>query len=111
MSQLKRPAKLTKEKIEMFMKRSESLKDDDIQLFCTHHLKNGESSLVKNQDGTFTCSICNANFESTDLASISEFLDTINELLDSVKVMYLDLPCDHREEFYSAFHLIRDGWE
>lgn len=83
---------------------------------CTHKEKNGSSTLVQNQDGTWTCTICHETFNMCD-ASREEIEAAVNKLIDMLqtsKTVYLDAPDALIIQFYQIIPLLKkfpDLWD
>lgn len=78
--------------------------DELLRSFCTHKdPKTGAMTLIRNQDGSMTCSICQKTFneelltrENTE-AIVKRFID----LLQTIKTAYTDIPVATARQFFS----------
>ena len=66
--------------------------EDLWRAICTHKEKNGASTLVPNDDGTYTCSICGTKFHMLDVskAEVEEAVGKIRDIMNTIKTIYLD---------------------
>lgn len=83
---------------------------------CTHKEKNGNSTLVENQDGTFTCTICHETFKMCDNTKeeIEAAVNTLINMLQTSKTVYLDAPDALVTQYYQIIPLLKkfpDLWE
>ena len=83
---------------------------------CTHKEKNGNSTLVQNADGTWTCTICHETFKMCE-NSREEIEAAVNQLIDMLqtsKTVYLDAPEGLVSQYYQMIPLLRkfpDLWD
>ena len=105
---------LTAEQAEALRKESDfDMKIDQKDLWrakCTHkdpttHM----STLVQNADGTFTCTTCGATFRwfnGTD-ADVTEAVEKVNDIMQTCKTIYLDMPYKVAEQYFQAIPILR----
>ena len=74
---------------------------------CTHK-KNGQFSVIENGDGTVTCTVCGATFSPVAKAveEVSAAVGTITDILQTIKLTYLDVPEQMATEYYPIIPLI-----
>ena len=82
--------------------------DDFYRGICTHRDNNGVEALIDNNDGTSTCTICGRTFK---VAAISELeiearVESIVDALQTVKLLYLDLPVEATREYFQIIPLL-----
>ena len=97
---------LTKEEIAKLQKEVERFstaltEQDVLKARCTHRV-NGDTALVQNGDGSYTCSICGENIVLEDYTpdQVQEIVAKFVNLLDVIKVQFMDLPVDVACEFF-----------
>ena len=97
---------LTKEEIAKLQKEVERFstaltEQDVLKARCTHRV-NGDTALVQNGDGSYTCSICGENVVLEDYTpdQVQEIVAKFVNLLDVIKVQFMDLPVDVACEFF-----------
>ncbi len=76
---------------------------------CTHKEKNGASTLIQNNDGTYTCTICHETFAMCESSSeeISSAVKTLTDMLQTCKTIYLDIPEDLAGQYFQIIPLIQ----
>lgn len=59
---------------------------------CTHKEKDGTSALISNNDGTYTCTICQKTFSMKDWSfeEVDQAVTTITDILQTLKAIYVD---------------------
>lgn len=83
---------------------------------CTHKEKNGQSTLISNEDGSYTCTICHETFNMSD-ASRKEIEDIVSRMIDVLqtsKTIYLDAPDELVNQYYQIIPLLKkfpELWE
>lgn len=83
---------------------------------CTHKEKNGNSTLIQNNDGSYTCTICHETFRMCE-NSHEEVQNAVNLLIDMLqtsKTIYLDAPEDLVRQYYQMIPLLKkfpDLWD
>lgn len=82
-----------------------SLKVDPIEILRSHctHKDNGNIALVKNGDGSSTCSICGATFNlvDKDIEEVQAVVQAVIDILQSVKTYYLDIPENYVKDYFN----------
>ena len=64
---------------------------------CTHKDENGVETLKDNGDGTVTCTICGYTFDPLQNCTEQEIqgmVDNIIDVLQTIKLLYIDIPTD-----------------
>ena len=76
---------------------------------CTHKEKNGQSTLISNEDGSFTCTICHETFNmcESDLDGIQDAVKTLIDMLQTSKSIYLDAPEELISQYYQIIPLLK----
>lgn len=76
---------------------------------CTHKELNGQSTLIANDDGTYTCTICHETFRMSDStkADIEKAVDTLLDMLQTSKTVYLDAPEELIKQYYQIIPLLK----
>ena len=81
------------------------------QAICTHKDpdRNNEISLMENSDGSSTCYICGetftlVNYNKDDVGSV---VSSVNDILQSIKTYYLDIPEKAASDFMMIIALIK----
>lgn len=107
---------LSNEDINILMKKDNSfslaLSEDDIRRArCTHRSADGmHDTLVENGDGTVTCTICGATFtpvsETTSLESIKDAVNDVKGILETIKLLWIDMNPDAMMEYLPVIKLI-----
>lgn len=81
---------------------------DILRANCVHR-ENGNFKIVDNGDGTVTCSICGETFTpiySAEDGNIEAAVKQVNDILNTIKLAYVDLPPDMGREFFPIKELI-----
>lgn len=83
---------------------------------CTHKEKNGQSTLIQNNDGSYTCTICHETFNmcDADRPKIEEAVKTLIDMLQTSKTVYLDAPEELIRQYYQIIPLLKkfpDLWD
>ena len=83
---------------------------------CTHKEKNGQSTLVDKGDGTYVCTICHEEFKMCDSTKdeIKEAVNTLINMLQTSKTVYLDAPEELIKQYYQIIPLLKkfpDLWD
>jgi len=116
--QVKQPAwtqPLSDEQIKMLQQNNScfSLKVDPIETVkcqCTHKHKHSNTfALMPNPDDTVTCSICGATFRLLidETLDVDEAVRNIEDIIQSIKTIYLDLPNDYAQHIPQVLPWIR----
>lgn len=82
--------------------------NDLLRAICTHKEANGANSLVEIAPGRFRCTICQQEFnmfEGND-EDIDKAVDTIIDMFQTIKTIYLDAP-DSLAEYYTVIPLLK----
>jgi hypothetical protein len=83
--------------------------EDIDRAICTHRdPSNGTSTLVQATDGSVTCSICGHNFSPVEsgVAEVEEATKIILDVLQTIKLMYLDIPEKTCAEYFQIIPLL-----
>ena len=82
-----------------------SLKVDPIEILRSHctHKDNGNTALVKNADGSSTCTVCGATFNLLDkeVEEVAEITRAVLDVLQSIKTYYLDIPENYVKDYFN----------
>ena len=85
-------------------------KEEYYQAMCTHRdVNTGNNVLVASEDGTeLNCPICSAAFHSLSMneSEVSEATETIVDVLQNIKMMYLDIPTEVCREYMKIIPMI-----
>ena len=76
---------------------------------CTHKdPTNHTSTLVQNSDGTVTCSVCGATFRffEGNVEDVKAAVNTIVDVLQTTKTIYLDAPSKLIEQYFQNIPLL-----
>ena len=115
--QQKIPNVLTEEEIKELRQTQDSFRlnlttRETMQAACNHRLPDGTSdSLVFDPTtGTARCTICGYEFspidENTSIEEINDDVKRITNILQTIKLMYIDLPADASRSFFQIIPLI-----
>lgn len=82
-----------------------SLKVDPVEVLRSHctHKDNGNIALVKNADGSSTCTVCGATFNllDKDIEEVAEITRAVLDVLQSIKTYYLDIPENYVKDYFN----------
>lgn len=107
---------LTQEEIDSLRKRTEEFtlgitKRDNIIAICMHRYLNGEKAYDKDPvTNKVKCFICGESFNLVDDLNIESVDNAVNNLLDvlqTTKLLYLDMPSDAAKMFYPIIAMIK----
>ena len=78
---------------------------------CTHRTIDGlHDALVEEEDGTVRCSICGYKFrplsESTSIESIQESVNEIVDVLQTIKLLWIDINPEPAKEYFPVIPLV-----
>ena len=76
---------------------------------CTHKDENGVETLKDNGDGTVTCTICGYTFDPLQNCTeedIQGFVNNITDVLQTIKLLYIDMPTEAAREYFQIIPLI-----
>ena len=77
---------------------------------CTHHVENtGDITVLSNDDGTVTCSLCGERFRLInieDSSSVSEIIENVINLIQSIKIVELS-PTDEMIAYYQLIPMLK----
>lgn len=75
---------------------------------CTHK-QNGNYSIIENNDGTVTCTICGEVFTPRfmDSEAIDNVLDQVNDIFNTIKLCYTDIPTELGREYMPVMTLVK----
>lgn len=79
-----------------------------LKSMCTHKNANGWV-LVSNNDGSYTCPICQSTFTETSLDQdhVKEVADEFYNIMQMIKTYYVDIPIDTARELFPMMALAR----
>lgn len=83
---------------------------DALKAICTHRDETGEK-LIMNSDGTVTCAICNTTFRpvQANQETITQAFKTVTDILETMKIMYLDIPDDVTKTYFQMIPFLEKG--
>lgn len=75
---------------------------------CFHVDENGNPTTVTEPDGSTTCTLCGATWNSNELTAeqVQEATNNILSVLQTIKLMYINFPDKAAREFYQIIPLI-----
>lgn len=76
---------------------------------CTHKEKNGQSALIQNADGSYTCTICHEKFEMSEKTpkEVQDATDLIINILQTIKTIYLDAPEELIKQYMQLIAILK----
>lgn len=110
--QVKRTNPLTAEEIASLRNKtpfSLAVTQDEITRgICFHIDENGNPTTITDPDGTTTCTLCGAKWNSNELSSeqVQAATENILSVLQTIKLMYVNFPDQAAREFYQIVPLI-----
>lgn len=87
-----------------------NLTDEEIlKSRCNHRNQNGELALADTADGEHICTICGEKFREVDMRAedVEDVVATMNDILQTVKLLYGDMPAQAAKEYYQIIPLIK----
>lgn len=83
---------------------------DALTAICTHRDNEGEK-LIPNSDGTVTCAICGRTFRpvNTDPESVKQVFQSVVDCLETIKIMYMDIPDDVTRAYFQMTPFLEKG--
>ena len=83
---------------------------DALKAICTHRDQNGET-LITNNDGTVTCSICGTTFRpvNADVETVKQTFRAAIDCLETMKIMYMDIPDDVTRTYFQMIPFLEKG--
>lgn len=85
--------------------------DDRLRSICNHKDPDTNNiALVRNNDGTYTCSICGERFSvltDIDMQQAEDIALNYNDLVQTAKTFYDGIPTDVGRELYQTFAFIK----
>lgn len=86
--------------------------DEKTRSACNHRTEDGSrDSLVMEPDGTYRCTICGAKFmpvePSTTKEDIQDAVDRVLDILQTTKMLYINMPVEAAKEYYQIIPLIQ----
>lgn len=108
---------LTQEDYQLLMKKENqfSLALTNIERLrgiCNHRTQDGTGdTLVQGPDGSVRCTVCGYEFmpidtQVTDKESVSEAVKLIVDILQTIKLLYIDMPIEAQREFFQIIPLL-----
>jgi hypothetical protein len=84
---------------------------DRLRAGCNHRRQDGYGdAIVEDNDGVCRCQICGYEFRPIDVQTSKEELNdavtSIVDILQTIKLLYIDMPADPAREFYQIIPLI-----
>ena len=82
-----------------------------LRAVCSHRWQGGlVDSIAEDDNGTCVCQICGYKFVPVDTAttpdSLQEYVDNIVDVLQTIKMLYIDMPEDVAREYFLIIPLI-----
>lgn len=76
---------------------------------CFHVDENGVPTTITEPDGTTTCTLCGAKWNSNELSGeqVEEATQNILSILQTIKLMYLNFPDQAAREYYQIIPLLQ----
>lgn len=83
---------------------------DNLRAICTHRDDKGET-LMKNSDGSVTCTICGATFMpiKTDVETVTSIFKSVIDCLETMKIMYMDIPNEVAKQYFQMIPFLEKG--
>ena len=85
-------------------------KDEYLRSYCNHRKMDGSDSLMLDPlTGIATCTVCGYKFKPCDDISMDEIQEEVNSVLDilqTIKIMYIDMPVETAKEYFQIIPLI-----
>lgn len=83
--------------------------EDIWRAVCTHKEKNGQTTLVKNSDGSWTCTICGETFNLCESSKeeVEAAVKVLIDMLQTSKTVYLDAPDNLIAQYYQVIPLLK----
>ena len=104
---------LTPEEMEIIRKGVEQFslaisKEEFYRGICGHRDQNGVEALIDNGDGTSTCRICQKTFKVSMIGEleVEARMESLLDCLQTIKLLYLDLPTEAAREYFQIIPLI-----
>lgn len=101
---------LTNEEMEKLRKKQNEFslsitEDERLRAICNHRSADGmNDTLVQEPDGTVVCTTCGYRFKpvsrSLSKESITEVIEDINNILQTIKLLYADFPVEAAREYF-----------
>lgn len=113
--QVKRGSTLSQEEYARLVKNSNPFslaltETEVLKGICNHQKPDGSGdALVQDPDGTIRCEICQYRFNPvSDLTKddVTEACNLVNDILQTIKLLYIDMPINASREFYQIIPLI-----
>ena len=84
--------------------------EESLRGICFHKDENGMETLRDNGDGTVTCTICGHTFDPLQNCTqedIQMYVDNITDVLQTIKLLYIDMPSEAAREYFQIIPLIQ----
>ena len=83
--------------------------EDIWRAVCTHKEKNGQTTLVKNSDGSWTCTICGETFNLCESSKeeVEAAVKVLIDMLQTSKTVYVDAPDNLIAQYYQVIPLLK----
>lgn len=86
--------------------------DEKTRSACNHRTADGtRDSLIAEPDGTYRCTICGARFApvepGTSKEDIQDAVDRVLDILQTTKMLYINMPPEAAKEYYQIIPLIQ----
>lgn len=105
---------LTKEEIKALRKSVDTFslgltEEEMLRGICFHKDENGQETLKDNGDGTVTCTVCGYTFDPLQSCTeddLQRYVDNITDVLQTIKLLYIDMPTEAAREYFQIIPLI-----
>ena len=83
---------------------------DQLRATCNHRFNDGRDAIVTNAEGRCVCQICGYEFdpldESTNANTLNEVVKTTLDVLQTIKLFYLDMAPEVAKQYFQIIPLI-----
>lgn len=84
--------------------------EDRLRACCNHRWANGQDAIVETPEGLCRCNICGHIFNpldaSTSPEALQEYVTNILDVLQTIKMLYINMPAESAREFFVIIPLI-----
>lgn len=84
--------------------------EEKLRACCNHRWPNGTDAITETPDGKCRCQICGYEFIPLDAninqGTLQEYVDNILDVLQTIKILYLNMPAESAREFFVIIPLI-----
>ena len=106
---------LSQEEIKQLIKQENNFslaitQEDRLRACCNHRWDNGQDAIVETPEGLCRCNICGHVFNpldaSTSPEALQEYVTNILDVLQTIKMLYINMPAESAREFFVIIPLI-----